>query len=407
MSSENELPAAAWLRLEGSSDLGCTLEKFRGRVPGFFFKGTAMSHVFFGDSLTRAGGRWVIIFAASLPAGLAWAQATWTGATNQDWNTASNWSTSPANPSGNVTVNTATGNYPVVSANPTFTPVDIIVGGGGGTGQLDQTAGTLATGAGNWMSIGSAAGSEGAYNLGGSGSVSADRLLIGDTVGSGGAGVLTMNTSGTLTTTFSNSSQWWQDAGLVLGPGAGSPATLNLQGGTINSTNVWVGAWGSTGTWNQTGGTANVTGVFSVGNYEDVQGLTTGVATVQNGAVNATNVYVGRGRFTVDEISAVLTVSGGGAVNSENDLFVGYAGANNTGTLNINNGGTVSVGSTTERWMAIGRFDTANGQATIASGGTLNLNAGTDLRLGDSTTGTAGLDVNGGSLIGTGLRIRT
>ena len=169
MSSENELPAAAWLRLEGSSDLGCTLEKFRGRVPGFFFKGTAMSHVFFGDSLTRAGGRWVIIFAASLPAGLAWAQATWTGATNQDWNTASNWSTSPANPSGNVTVNTATGNYPVVSANPTFTPVDIIVGGGGGTGQLDQTAGTLATGAGNWMSIGSAAGSEGAYNLGGSG----------------------------------------------------------------------------------------------------------------------------------------------------------------------------------------------------------------------------------------------
>jgi len=33
-------------------------------------------------------------------------------------------------------------------------------------------------------------------------------------------------------------------------------------------------------------------------------------------------------------------VSGGGAVNSENDLFVGYAGANNTGTLTINNGGT-------------------------------------------------------------------
>ena len=72
-------------------------------------------------------------------------------------------------------------------------------------------------------------------------------------------------------------------------------------------------------------------------------------------------------------------MSGGGAVNSENDLFVGYAGANNTGTLNINNGGTVSVGSTTERWMAIGRFDTANGKATITSGGTLNLNAGTDL----------------------------
>src|SRR5688500_19325393 len=72
-------------------------------------------------------------------------QATWVGDTSQDWNDATNWSSDPANPTGNFTVNTAIGNYPILNANSAFTPVDLFVGtGSGNSGQLDQTSGTLA-----------------------------------------------------------------------------------------------------------------------------------------------------------------------------------------------------------------------------------------------------------------------
>ena len=74
----------------------------------------------------------------------AHAQATWTGGTDQDWNNAANWSTSPSNPTGNFTINTEVGNYPVLSANSAFTPVDLILGDGAGqSGRLDHTSGTL------------------------------------------------------------------------------------------------------------------------------------------------------------------------------------------------------------------------------------------------------------------------
>ena len=70
----------------------------------------------------------IVLALVGLPS-ISRADATWVGDTSQDWNNAANWSSDPANPTGNFFINTATaGVYPIVSANSAFTPVDIIIG---------------------------------------------------------------------------------------------------------------------------------------------------------------------------------------------------------------------------------------------------------------------------------------
>src|SRR6185295_18530578 len=85
--------------------------------------------------------------------GTADAGDLWSGVTSHDWNDISNWD--GFYPTGNATINVATGNYPIISATSLFTPVDIFVGvDPGNTGRLVQTAGTAATGNNNWMYVG-------------------------------------------------------------------------------------------------------------------------------------------------------------------------------------------------------------------------------------------------------------
>jgi len=99
----------------------------------------------------------------------AHAQTTWVGDTSQDWNVAANWSSDPADPTGNFLINTATaGVFPIYSADGFFTPVDIFIGNvAGATGRLDQTGGNLATGAPNWLRMGEGGGATGTFNLSG------------------------------------------------------------------------------------------------------------------------------------------------------------------------------------------------------------------------------------------------
>ncbi len=243
--------------------------------------------------------------------------ATWVGDTSQDWNTAANWDSDPGNPTGNFIINSdAAGVFPVIGADSAFAPVDIIIGNAGATGRLDQSSGTLATGAGNWM-------------------------ILGD----GGTG------------------------------------SYNLSGGTLNATEVHIARTGTTGT-----GTVTVGGTGTIN--------TTGATIVADG-LNNTATSTG-----------TLNVNSGGTVNSENDLLVAFAGGANTlGTLNIAAGGTVNVASTVERWLIVNMWDATKGVINV-NGGTLNLNANTDLRFSTggyapgASVGTSTVTLNSGLITG-------
>lgn len=333
---------------------------------------------------------------ATLGAVSVHAQATWTGATSQDWNTASNWSSSPAAPTGNLTINNTLGNHPTLSADSVFSPVDITIGSGGGTGRLDHSAGLLSAGSGNWSFIGNGAGSTGVYNLSGSASFTSGRLIIAQ---AGSTGTVAMNTSGTLTTNAAGG-DWWNSSGVLVGVDGNSNGTLNLQAGTIVTTgsnaNLWVGGLGGTGTLNQTGGTINVAGTLSLARYWG-----SGTMSVSNGVVNAGSVNLSHAGAAVDLVTGVLNLNSGGTINSEGDVTVGFAGnSTSQGTLNVNTGGTLNVATTTERWLVVNQYDTAKGLINV-DGGTINLNANTDLRFSTGnagSTGTSVVNLNSGSI---------
>jgi autotransporter-associated beta strand protein/T5SS/PEP-CTERM-associated repeat protein len=312
---------------------------------------------------------------------------TWVGGTSQDWNDSANWG--GAFPTGNVIVNTATGNYPIISANSSFTPVDVFVGSAG-TGRLDQTAGTAGTGSGNWFFVGASTGGNGTYNLAdtstsggsltgfgeGAGSFTAGRMYIGGGEFNGtGTGVVNINTTGTLTTTTTGAR-----SAVVGYDGTG---TLNLDNGTISTAGeFWVGAQGgSHGTLNQSGGTINSSSWFVVG--------FNGTATVNQsgGTINASQTD---GAPTIASQAAgvgTLNVSGGTFNSSGKQMLVGEGG---TGTLTVSGSGVVNV------------TDATNGlkvAANTGSNGTVNLDGGTiqaNKVLGGA--GTSTFNFNGGTL---------
>ena len=121
----------------------------------------------------------------------------WTGTTSRDWNIPSNWSLArvPVNPNGNVApadtfddaaINTIPANTPLINATiPALR--DILVGNGATTnGRLDHTAGSAATGGGNWMFVGTAGGN-GTYNLANASAAGGTLTVMGQ-----GAGNLTV-----------------------------------------------------------------------------------------------------------------------------------------------------------------------------------------------------------------------
>jgi hypothetical protein len=336
------------------------------------------------------------------------ADATWGGGTSQDWNTASNWS---AAPSGNLTINTATGNYPIITADSTFTFADVNIGSNTGlVGRLDQTAGNITqanvtTTGGNWFKVGITGGGTGTYNLAdtlsvgagltgfgqGTGSLTVGKLMVGGVNTTVGTGTVNINTTGSITAnstaTFSPGTQ----ATIILGYAAGGSGTINLESGTVNGNGeVWIGRAG-TGTVTQTGGTFN--GV----SLQLANAGGTGTWTVSNATINGTgaattafsstsSIIVSRNQNNTQAGVGTLNVNSGGIVNSENTLTVAYAGSSSaSGTLNVNSGGTVNVGTTTERELIVNQWDATKGNL-IVNGGTVNLNANSDILFSRGTS---------------------
>jgi len=331
--------------------------------------------------------------------------ANWTGATNQDWNTLTNWD---ADPNGvNDTVNVATGNFPIITATPTFTPVDLLIGSGpGNSGRLDQSAGVLSTGAGNWMWVGEGGGT-GTYNLTGTGSLSAGALNVGAWGNAGATGTVNINTSGTVDLTAGNGRPFsFGDASLLVGEngstgtfnlvngtvnaafssrfaqGTGSSATLTISGGSLNTTGEFQFGRSATATATQTGGTNSSTSFFVIG--RDSGAIAT--YTLSGGTVNAstTSGFAVIGSFSGAQ--GTLDVSGTGVFNSTvGGIIVGEGG---TGTLNVSGTGLVNIGT---NGVQLG--------ATASGIGTVNLNGGT-IQAGSvfKGTGTGTFNFNGGTL---------
>jgi len=331
--------------------------------------------------------------------------ANWTGATNQDWNTLTNWD---ADPNGvNDTVNVATGNFPIITATPTFTPIDLFIGSGpGNSGRLDQTAGTLSTGAGNWMWAGEGGGT-GTYNLSGTGSLSAGALNVGAWGDPGATGTANINTSGTVDLTAGGSRPFgFGDASLLVGEngstgtfnlqngtvnaafssrfaqGAGSSATLTISGGSLNTTGEFQLGRSATATATQSGGTNSSTSFFVIG--RDSGGI--GTYNLSGGTVNAATAsgFTVLGSFSGAQ--GTLDVSGTGVFNSPTGgMIIGEGG---TGVLTVSGGGVVNIGT---QGYQLG--------ANASGIGTINLNGGT-LQGGSvfKGAGTGTFNFNGGIL---------
>ena len=313
----------------------------------------------------------------------------WTGAVDNNYNNPANWSLGrvPTNANGqpapndfdDALLNTSTGNIPTISATPSATPRDIVVGvGSGANGVVNHTAGTASTGNGNWMFVGRNGGT-GTYNLSGSGSLDVKgRIYVAGHDGAAANGTLNINTTGTVA------------AGNDLNLGAaGGTGTVNLTAGTVN-----VGGWLSvgrdenglngTGNFNQTGGTFNGAGntvVALPGTHGNL--LQTGGAHNANG-----ELWVGQGANAV----GVATVNAG-SMTVNNWIAVGREGS--TGTLNV--GGTGTVSKIGGGHITIGTGAGGNGTVNVSGNGTLSTNG--DFILGENNATSVGVVNQTGGLV--------
>lgn len=293
----------------------------------------------------------------------------WTGGTSGDWNTAANWSlgavpTKTADQ--NAVINLTSPNFPTINLG-IIAPVDIVVGGAGGNGRLDHTAGDASTGSTNSMYVGTAGGT-GVFNLAntagtggthtgfatGSGSmtVNGGTLWVGGS-GAGSNGTLNVNTTGTLS------------AGIALNvSGTGGTGVMNLDNGSVTCSNsVRIGyQTGGNGTLNMSGGSITKTGtdVLVVAGNGSV-----GVANVSGGSINVSSgeTWIGNGATVGTHGTLNLT---GGTLTTNSWFSIGRAGG--TGVFNLNGGTVVKQG---------GNHVIVGGRDGGASNGTVNHTSGT------------------------------
>jgi len=360
----------------------------------------------------------LILGLAGLPL-LGLGQSTWTGGTSTDWNTAGNWSSGV--PSGaDANVNTITPHICTISATLSATPVNIRIGTGG-TGRVDQPAGTAFTGSGNWLYLGYSAGnatynlcdttaSGGAYTGYGLGSGS---LYVGGTASPNGDIMLGLDASTTGTLNVNSSGTLAASGLYVSGSGAGK-CVVNLDHGTVAlSGDCQFGAdyWaaGTDGRLNMSGGTLTAstlvfsrgnngssvvagTGVITGGTINALTWLTLGfcgtpasVGTVTNsgGTINVNTTSGGNMEMTTWDSAGALYVQNSGALNLDNSAYIAFGnGGNNAGTATfIQNGGTVTFYS----------------DAGTTVGGTGYLELGRNAGWAQ-TSGTYVYDLNGGTL---------
>jgi autotransporter-associated beta strand protein len=281
-------------------------------------------------------------------AATAHAQATWVGDTSQDWNAAANWSSDPANPTGNFTINTATaGVFPVLTGASAFAPVDIIIGAGaGGVGRLDLVNATVGTGPNNtgntnWLIMGTPGGT-GTLNID-AGSTFRGKVHMARV--NSGTGVATLNLNGTLIspgeTVISDATNNVSASQGVMNIGPGATLTsesdivvafagnssafgeLNVAAGASITIASTVERWFIVNQWDSNRGTINFNG---------------GTLTLNAGTDFRFSAGNGIGASVVHFNSGAITAANAGSV-----LDLNRGGGNVNNTFNLN-GGTLTIG---------------------------------------------------------------
>jgi autotransporter-associated beta strand protein len=192
---------------------------------------------------------------------------------------------------------------------------------------------------------------------------------------------------------------------IIIGQGAGRIGQLNQTGGDLSTgAGNWfiLGLDSGTGIYNMTGGTLNAQDVHMA------RGATTALATmnVSNATVNTAGAVVVSDSYNNTTASqGTLNVYNGGTINSENDIVIAFAGgASSFGELNVSTGAVVNVATATKRWFIMSVWDFLQGRVNI-NGGTLNLNANTDIRFSTGSwgpganVGASVFNLNGGSVL--------
>lgn len=347
--------------------------------------------------------------------------ADWLTTGTTDWNTASNWSTGrvPVKTGFNdqAVINTNTGSICTIIANISATPTDILVGSGGGTnGRVNHISGTAQSGSGNWVKVGNNGGT-GVYNLAntavtgsgisgftqGTGSLTAAgggqlRVGAGDN-GTNNTGTFNMNTTGSVT------------AGqLRVGATSGGNGRFNLESGTVNSGDVYVGdanvggsgrldvSSGSvvSGGWVKIGHNGGI-GAINLANTGGTGGTLTGFGQGAGSLSTTGNLRIGGGDAGSGG-SGTFNVNTTGTLTSTGPLHVGTQAS--TGVMNFDSG-TIAANNS----FFIGNAVSATGTVNM-SGGTLNkTNNATAFAVGNGGTGTLGqtngaITVNGEFWVG-------
>lgn len=273
--------------------------------------------------------------------GLA-ADKTWTGTTDQVWNTAANWGGANPGNADRLIINLSTGNFPIItSANATaFNPGDVAIGSASGqTGRLDIRSGTLTQNVigttGNWFFVGGAlsnsVGGTGTLNIAdtsgtggtltgfaqGSGGLTIGKLWVGGRDNNSGTGTVNINTTGTIDAQSTGSGY---SASIIVGSRGASTGVINMDSGTLKAAGqIWLANSNSTGsgTINLSGGTITALGLASVGRVSG-----TGNINITGGTFTSAGLQLAVSTGSSDTCKGNLTLTGGTYTSTE-DVTVG------------------------------------------------------------------------------------
>ncbi|WP_080434935.1 autotransporter outer membrane beta-barrel domain-containing protein [Burkholderia ubonensis] len=286
----------------------------------------------------------------------------WKGTTSSDWTVGSNWSTGTA-PAGNVTINVQAPNAAVLGVS------------GPGTAAI----GTLA--------VGNGVGTTGALTIQGGSVLSSS---ANDTIGfnAGASGVVTVTGAG---------STWSSTAGLVVGAGAGATGTLNVANGAAVGIvgNMGLGQNGSTATLNVTSGGKLATGAAVMGNGSSTNAFANISGAGSQWTVGGT-LTLGVGGSPGNPVNSTLNVQNGGTVTVAGDINVGGA---NLGAHYA--AGTVSVAGAASQLSSTGTIRIGgfgSGTLTVSDNAVANANTVT---LTTNAVGRGTLNLSSGSTLGT------
>lgn len=237
------------------------------------------------------------------------------------------------------------------------------------------------------------------------------------TLGNAGTGIVQLNNASTLT--FGNgityvgfnggngnvnlsgsSAATFGTAATFIGHTGGTGTVTHASSGTLSMGGLtYIGYNTGNGTMTQSAGVWNTAAELRVGG-SDINGTGpngTGTLTFSGGTANLFAMTVARGNNNQNTVSGLVTINTGATVNNQEDLILGFAGNNNLGRMIIN-GGTLSVGTLTTKWMQIGKWDTSRGQLDMNSGNLRLLNNSSLKMNADGTVGANVIQHNGGNI---------